>query len=117
MDALEFCKVVQEICATRRTCVGCEFSKLHSLCRINGKNVDHSVMIEIAEKWRKERPKRTRKDALLELFPTVEEYAGAPVLCTKEMDEDWDGCSIGGQTCEECRRTFWLAEVDENDGE
>ena len=117
MDALEFCKVVQEICAMHHACVECEFSKLQGMCNINGKDADHSAMAEIAEKWRKEHPVRTRKDALLGIFPTVEEDDGVPVLCPKEMDEDWDRCGIGGQTCEDCRHEYWLAEADENDDE
>lgn len=57
-------------------------------------------------------PKRTNKDALLAAFPNARmDYNGLPDMCPLVLDTQYD-CNAFA-SCSFCKRTHWLAEVEE----
>ena len=114
MDAVEFLKTLCRMCNCE--CHKCEFGKRSSVlgtCATWRKNHPEEA-VEIAEKWAKEHPVKTRQSEILKMFPgaTIDEMDGCLTLnpCNfyPKMREE---CS--GRRCFDCRREFWLAEVEE----
>lgn len=56
--------------------------------------------------------KRTNKDVLLETFPRMVMDGGVPVLCPRTMDRDIHIQYCAGRSCYQCRREYWLSEVE-----
>lgn len=76
---------------------------------------------EIIFNWCKEHPVKTRQDKLLELFPNTMKDEDVINIDPCVVDETlhlaspyW-GCAKKSnvEDCEECRRKYWLAEVEE----
>lgn len=56
--------------------------------------------------------KRTNKDVLLAAFPNARmDYNGLPDMCPLALDSQYD-CNAFA-SCSRCKRTHWLAEVEE----
>ena len=71
--------------------------------------VDHTPT---AESSQTQKPKRTNKDALLAEFPNARmDYNGLPDMCPLVLDSQYD-CNAFA-SCSHCKRTHWLAEVEE----
>ena len=108
MDAVECMKAVTRM--LKSGTIDCAIQKYISAQKKN----DYEGMVEAAEQWTAAHPAKTRQSEFLKLFP------GA------DIDED-DGCLVlnpcnvyekmrkecGGRKCSECRKAFWLAEVEE----
>lgn len=76
--------------------------------------------VEIVERWAKEHPKKTRQSKFLKVFPRVSMTAdGIIAFCPDSMDSEFE-CPRKTRDnidpiCGECRRKYWLEEVDEDD--
>ena len=67
---------------------------------------------EIILNWCKEHPVKTRQDKFLEMFPNAK-ISDDKVLavCPKEIDKTFDAnCH---NSCSDCKKSYWLAEVEE----
>lgn len=105
------------MCKFHKECANCPliYKKTHcESCNIFiGKNPDKAN--EIILKWCEEHPVETRQDRLLKMFPHSEtDNDGVLVCCPKWVDKDFR-CDMSGRLCTECRKEYWLAEVDENE--
>ena len=74
---------------------------------------DNTRAVKFVERWAAEHPVKTRQSVFLKHYPgariTIDGY-----LHTCPMDVFSDtGINCGAQTCHECRKAFWLAEVEE----
>lgn len=76
------------------------------------------ALLREKEEWaaeqeqQKAEPKRTNKDALLAAFPNARmDYNGLPDMCPLVLDTQYD-CNAFA-SCSFCKRTHWLAEVEE----
>ena len=114
MDAVEFLKVLGKMCDGN--CRKCEFGKKASRaepCHC-WRNAHPEEAVAIVEKWAKEHPVKTRQSEFLKLFPGADvcKTDGCLTLnpCTiyEKMRKECDG-----KLCSDCRREFWLAEVEE----
>lgn len=91
-----------------RTCPSCEdFIKQHP-----------AEAVEIVERWAKEHPRKTRQSEFLKLFPKGRLMSdGMLKFCPQEVDSGFMCPMIVkkslGIHCEDCRREYWLAEVEE----
>lgn len=68
---------------------------------------------EIILKWCKEHPIKTRQSEFLKMFPNVELVGGEVInICPNIIDCQYgaDCCKL---SCNECRKKYWLAEVEE----
>ena len=77
---------------------------------------------EIILKWREEHPVETRQDRFLKMFPNAKIDGGgaidiAPCIMEKgRYDMTAQSCTMSHKytNCGQCRKEYWLAEVDEN---
>lgn len=107
MDAVECMKVITRM--LKSGTIDCAIQKYISAQKKN----DYEGMVEAAEQWAAEHPVKTRQSVFLKHYPgariTIDGY-----LHTCPMDVFSDtGINCGAQTCHECRKAFWSAEVEE----
>ena len=116
MDAVEFCKTVNRLCKNQ-SCKECPVCTNDMCCMVGFddnsiKSIDETV--SKVEQWAKEHPINTRQDKFLKMFPNAYFCQGVidilPCSIEKEMKK-----YCGDRDCEECKRTYWLAEVTNND--
>ena len=70
---------------------------------------------EIILNWCKEHPIKTRQDGFLKMFPKARIFDNKFVaICPSNLDDNIK-CKNLGFSCDECRKEYWLAEVDENE--
>ena len=114
MDAVEYLKTLNRMCHCE--CLKCEFGKARSgfeTCPV-WQRTHPKEAVKIAEKWAKEHPSKTRQSEFLKLFPGVD-------VCKTDGCLTLNPCSVyekmrkecAGKLCSECRRAFWLAEVED----
>ena len=111
MDAVEYLKTLCRMCHCE--CLKCEFGKARrgfETCTV-WQRTHPKEAVEIAEKWAKEHPAKTRQSEFLKLFPgaDVGETDGCLTLCPCNIYEKMRK-ECGAPNCSECRRKFWLAE-------
>ena len=114
MDAVEYLKTLCRMCHCE--CLKCEFGKARSgfeTCPV-WQRTHPKEAVEIAEKWAKEHPIKTRQSEFLKLFPgaDVGEKDGCLTLAPCNIYEKMRK-ECGAPKCSECRKAFWLAEVEE----
>ena len=112
MDTVLFLKTISRMCSSYDSqCSDCpigieskkEYLDCYSFIKFHIEEV-----VEIVEKWMEEHPAKTRKSALLEIFPTVIlSEDGIPIICPHDMGQI--GCHT---TCEECCKEFWTEEIE-----
>lgn len=115
MDAVEFLKEKERMCSK---CGVCPADKQN-----NGFDMDcDSLEVEkpeefvaIVEKWSREHPVKTRQSEFLEIYPRARcKPDGILNMCPRHLDDDYKNdhdCSRS--LCVECRKQYWLTEVDE----
>lgn len=119
MDAIEFLKEKRRMCKTICNCDKCDIYKENSDCDTRC-FVYPKEAVEVVEKWAKEHPVETRQSEFLRHYP----YAPFPIgqdflpLCPRSIDYRRT-CPRAHLltaekecTCDECKKMYWLAEVD-----
>lgn len=108
MDAVDCMKAVTRM--LKSGTIDCAIQKYISAQKKN----DYEGMVEAAEQWAKEHPIKTRQSEFLKLFlgADVGETDGCLTLCPCNIYEKMRK-ECGAPNCSECRRKFWLAEVEE----
>lgn len=108
MDAVEFIKAIKQMLGA-----GAADSTVQKYISAYKKN-DCEGMVKAAEQWAAEHPIKTRQSEFLKLFPgaDVGETDGClslnPCFVYEKMRKECEG-----RKCSECRKAFWLAEVEE----
>ena len=114
MDAVKFIKERDRMCSFYHhagdcyqcPAKDCECSALEGM-------VDDDNIVTIVKEWSAAHPRKTRQSVFLEQYPgariTIDGY-----LHTCPMDVFSDtGINCNARTCSECRREFWIAEVED----
>lgn len=115
MDAVEFLNEGTRMCHSYKGCVGCPMEQIDDCCMLS---VNLKQMINIVEQWAKEHPVKTRQSEFLKQYPNAEigddGYPSvAPCQLYKNMEEkDENGVCCKNCGCAECRRDFWLKEIE-----
>lgn len=65
--------------------------------------------------WCEEHPVETRQDRLLKVFPEANIYSGSLDICPLRVDRRLDQLCVKKQHCIDCKKEYWLAEVEENE--
>ena len=69
---------------------------------------------EIILEWCEKHPAKTRQDKFLEMFPNADTQNGRISICPKTIDKTVKcGPIVLSDVCSDCKRNYWLAEVDE----
>lgn len=124
MEFLEFFEKKEKMCNFFREndtepCVNCKLSSSN-----NNRGLFCSSFIakhpaeaeQIVAEWSVEHPKKTRKSELLKIFPNAEILPDECVAINPcIIDTSLRKKCKAGRVCMECRREYWLAEIE--DGE
>ena len=125
MDAVEFLKEAKRYCGwcknttqdgKKRLCEVCYFEKLNDIFDLHP--MAYHKFVETVEQWAKEHPVKTRQSEFLKQYPDAEisddGYPSvAPCQLYKDMEEkNEDGVCCKNCGCAECRRDFWLKEIE-----
>lgn len=118
MDAVKFLKTLRRMCNCE--CHKCEFWKRlvgFETCTVWRKTHPEEA-VEIAEKWAKEHPIKTRQSVFLEQY--LETRIGDdgvlqiyPCSISASHRGKKGGCSTPNRSCDDCRKEFWLAEAED----
>lgn len=111
MDAVEYLKTLCRMCHCE--CLKCEFGKARSgfeTCPV-WQRTHPKEAVEIAEKWAKEHPAKTRQSEFLKHYPDAQIDSGCLNACPMDIFGDM-GINCNKQTCYECKKEFWLTEVE-----
>lgn len=113
MDAVKFLKTLRRMCNCE--CHKCEFGKARSgfeTCPVWQRTYPEEA-VAIAEKWAKDHPIKTRQSEFLKQWPEARINDADGVLKIQPCSLNRDmGSKCKGVPCEECRKAFWLAEVE-----
>ena len=115
MDALKFFKEWNRMCSSSNECAKCPFNG-QKCDLIRGIMEEH---IAAVEQWSKEHPRKTRQSEFLNMCPTarVDDVCVLDV-CPAIIDvryRERGGRNCGNLTrlsCQDCRREFWMQEVE-----
>lgn len=117
MDALEFLKEERRMCNSFDTgCVKCPLGDIG--CRVSPEETDEEFEKEIVivEQWSKEHPRKTRQSVFLEQYPEARIVDGVlriyPCLISASHRNALGNCATMGSECPDCRREFWMQEVE-----
>ena len=107
MDAVDCIKAVNRM--LKSGTIDCAIQKYISAQKKN----DYEGMVEAAEQWAAEHPVKTRQSEFLKHYPgariTIDGYLHA---CPMDVFSD-TGINCNARNCFECRKKFWLAEVED----
>lgn len=121
MDAVEFFEERDRMCKSfGGDCTGCDIYKvtMSNLSCYAFIFTRPREMVAIVERWAKDHPRKTRQSELLKMFPRAGRGEdGLIVFCPEDFDSKFE-CPLkrgsGNDLCGECRKNYWLAEVDDN---
>ena len=122
MDAVEYLKGKNRMCDNCAEDYG-EECMLHTkaqevgeLCSTYAQRYPAEA-VEIVERWAKEHPAKTRQSEVLKMFLSASKQGdGILTFCPRAVDTEFlcpRKDSDDYSECVDCRRDFWLAEVDE----
>ena len=117
MDALEFLMERNRLCGSYRGCVGCPFGAADCVVRDMTSENTCKRIVAAVEQWSKEHPRKTRQSVFLKQYPEAEIDENAVVnLCPMLISaahRNSDGwCNYPEKMCRDCRREFWMQEVE-----
>ena len=114
MDAVEYVKQRNKMCDYYVNCGDCPAGNYEGCASLN----EIPKMVPIVEQWAKEHPVKTRKDEFFNQWPDAEIGddglpSVAPCQLYKDIEEkDENGVCCKNLECAECRRDFWLKEIE-----
>ena len=112
MDAVKFVETLGRMCDAE--CIKCEFRKRLSgveTCAVWRKTHPEEA-VAIVEQWAAEHPAKTRQSEFLKLFPNAQTDSGCLNACPMDVFGN-TGIDRNKRTCFECKKAFWLAEVED----
>ena len=120
MDALEFFKARKRMCEATK-CASCKLYHVQGGCCISPENEKIDAFeeaIAIVEQWAKDHPIKTRQSVFLEQYPearigddgVLQIY---PCLISASHRNARGNCVTMRRKCPDCRREFWMQEVEE----
>lgn len=117
MDALAFLRERKRMCNSYKCCVGCPLAESHCIISSATSDEEFKKMTDVVEQWSKEHPRKTRQRVFLEYFPEAElDASGVITICPAPLSCDYRSCGGGckhpGTACCDCRREFWMQEVE-----
>lgn len=113
MDALRFFKERERMCfAHPVVCKGCPLSeKFSGICLVWCANHTEEA-IAVVEKWAREHPRKTRQSEFLKQWPNASVSEGVLNIDPCSVDTEFEHSLCGEDKCAQCRREFWMQEVE-----
>lgn len=115
MDALEFLRERKRMCNLHKDCEGCPLEGTKCVVSSIVPDEDYKRIIATVEQWAKEHPRKTQQSVFLEQYPKAEiDKCGCLMLCPLLISADcrnrYGNCA--NRVCSDCRREFWMQEVE-----
>lgn len=113
MDAMEFIRERNRMCKHFRGCNGCPADGM--ICSTIWEMNDAERLVQIVEAWAKEQPHKTRQSVFLEQWPEARvDKDGVLRICPSfaggDTPENYKCICL--KDCSDCRREFWMQEVE-----
>ena len=116
MNIVEFFQTVNRLCKNQ-SCEECPVYK-NDMCCMVGFDDDSIKSIEETvskvEQWAKDNPVKTRQSEFLRMFPNADFRQDVIDIMPCSIEKEMKKC-CGDRECDECKRTYWLTEVTNND--
>lgn len=116
MDAVKFIKEWKRMCDSVRCCEKCNIKEEKNILKFCGKTVkeDLEKAVAIVEQWSEEHPVKTRQSEFLKMFPNAQiGDREVVIICPRYVDASIpEGEICDSMTCSNCRKEYWLAEVE-----
>lgn len=115
MDAVDYLKEYERMCGSFGN--GCEVCGINKL-RTGGEGCASIIkrypkeVVTIVEKWSAEHPVKTRQSEFLKMFPDATVVNGHIDICPRYMDEKNPEYIYCYKMCEDCKKEYWLTEVE-----
>lgn len=119
MDAVKFVKEYLRMCAKVDECKDCPVYKT-DFCNVPAKERSQESaekIVELVEEWSAAHRLKTRQSVLMEQYPEamidvygVLDVCPAPIV--QSHRSNGGGCIDYHRNCANCRRDFWLQEVE-----
>lgn len=110
MDAVKFVKTLRRMC--NGECRECEYEKRSGFAPCMFWRYDHpEEAVAIVEQWVSEHPIKTRQSEFLKHYPDARFFSGCLNACPRNIFDNTN-IDCNKQPCYECKKTFWLAEVE-----
>lgn len=112
MDANKFMTEYQRMCTSYDSCLDCPLYPDKPCTEIPTCYTKASFkLVKAVEEWAAAHPLKTRQDVFLEQYPEASCVDNILVSCPKVIDKNFS-CSKTCFNCAECRREFWMQEVE-----
>ena len=126
MDAVKFINGKERMCGSfNGRCTGCDIAARldeHETCH-NYVRWHPAEAVKIVERWVKAHPLKTRQSEFLKMFPRVSMASNGTIdFCPENFDKEF-ACPEKGKfyrgecECPDCRRKYWLAEIEDDEAE
>lgn len=112
MDAVKFIKERKRMC-NGRPCATCPLFAVHQLEYLPDCKewcMDHpEASVTVVEKWAEEH-RKTRQSEFLKQWPNATVIDDYLRICPRDLTGDTSNC--GKTLCSNCKRKYWLQEVE-----
>ena len=119
MDAVKFVKEYLRMCTKVDECEDCHVYKT-DFCTVPAKERSQKSaeeIVELVEEWSAAHQRKTRQSVFLEQYPEAQIAANgvldvcpAPIFHSHRLEGG--GCGKVHKKCSDCRREFWMQEVE-----
>ena len=115
MDAVKFTRVAMRMCNDYYSkCWSCPAGD-NTSCKLDSSYsaISAEEKVAIVEQWAERHPAKTRQSEFLKHYPDARILAhGCLNACPMDVFSDAD-INCNAQPCFECKKAFWLAEVED----
>ena len=113
MEALEFLKERKRMCRSfGGSCRGCPCEKVRCVINAHVSDDDYKRIVAMVEEWSAAHPRKTRQSVFLEQYPeALVDATGVSSVCPALINDE-GGCADPVTPCADCRREFWMQEVE-----
>ena len=117
MDAMEFIRERNRMCnAHKGSCARCPANGNNCLVSLKSQ-LCANEQVNLVEQWSKKHPRKTRQSVFLEQYPEAWTHADGVLSICPNGVTDWHRSTLGtcigvSKACKDCRREFWMQEVE-----
>lgn len=115
MDAIEYIKTRCRLCKSKDRCSECPLRNKEDGRCIAYVSEYAEKAVQIVEQWAKNHQTKTRQSEFLKQFPGASVTDGTLDIRPCIIEKSVKCIALEGESCDDCRREYWLEEVTNND--
>lgn len=116
MDAVKFLKERKRLCQMYDVCGGCPANRISGGCIFSVTNgATPEEQSDFMKAWSAAHPRKTRQNVFLEQYPNAKVVGDTniPRVYPCQLDQSMEGVNYcNSMSCDDCRREFWLKEIE-----